>query len=135
MNIQHKPILDAQKVCRLYGEKDGVDIRYLCTTSLTENGVVPADVFYRDTPHPEFGNKYFALFWGEDGLFICGADHVEVFDFHMLDIDNKLYYSQHRHDFVRVGDNFIDGGRAYFRTNQPSSLRHLKIKDGEFIET
>ena len=57
INIKHYPITKTNQVAELYSEKDGVDVKYVCTTELSDT---IADIFYRDTPHPEFGNKYFA---------------------------------------------------------------------------
>ena len=60
MNIQHSPLFNIKKAEELYTEKDGVEVKYVCTTDL-RNSDIPADIFYRETPHPEFGNYYFGL--------------------------------------------------------------------------
>ena len=141
MNIHHRPIFDIEKVCKLYSEKDGVPVKYVCTTATNVHADYSADVFYRETPHPTFGNRYFALYYNpyaEDAkIMITNADNVETLDFNMVDIDGTLHYSQHRHDFYSVGGVSIDGGRSYLR--RVGNINHpvvsLKLKDGEFYET
>ena len=59
--IDHEPLFETERVCQLYQKKDGVPIKYVCTSA--SGGEARAmDIFYRDTPHPEFGNRYFGLF-------------------------------------------------------------------------
>lgn len=138
MNIIHKPIFDTDKIIKHYEEKDGVPIHYICTSAINM-GTLAADIFYRETPHPEFGNRYFGLYnnsyFGNSTIMITNADPIETLDFTMVDINDKLYYSQHRHDFHTIGDVSIDGGRAYIRLvgnlNYPTVT--LKVKNGEFV--
>lgn len=134
-NIVHRPILETKVVCKIYSEKDGVPIKYVCTSSISARGG-HGDIFYRDTPHPEFGNRYFTLFHSRLGLSIANADNIENLEFGMIgDNDGKLYYSAHVHDFFYVGDAFIDGGRDYVRTGgytRPKVI-YFKIVDGEFV--
>ena len=145
MNINHRPIFDTEKVCKHYSEKDGVPVKYVCTSAIG-NEARAMDIFYRDTPHPEFGNRYFGLVWGitlpfdgaPDGarqIMITNADKIEDAEFGMVEVDGKLYYSQHRHDFYSVGDVAVDGGRAYFKRIGDLSVPAvwLKVKDGEFV--
>ena len=130
-------MLDTEKAARLYSEKDGVDIRYVCTSAVTSYGAQAADIFYRETPHPEFGNRYFGLFQNIDGqLMITGTDGIEGLEFNMVDVDGELHYSQHRHDYRTVGDVAIDGGRSYLRRsgNLSRPVKQLKIKDGVFVD-
>lgn len=136
MNIQHNPILDVEKASRLYSEKDGVEVRYVCTSSITRHGSFAADIFYRETPHPEFGNRYFGLYFNyENQLMITNADMIEELEFNMVDVDGTLHYSQHRHDFRSIGDVAIDGGREYIRRvgNLSHPMKFLKVKDGAFV--
>jgi hypothetical protein len=56
--IKHEPQFDTDKICKIYSEKDGVPIKYVCTSALGDEAQA-MDIFYRDTPHPKFGNKYF----------------------------------------------------------------------------
>ena len=62
MDIKHPKIFDTDALEEHYSEKDGVPVHYVCTTDLKASDK-PADIFYRDTPHPEFGNKYFGMFF------------------------------------------------------------------------
>jgi hypothetical protein len=139
MNIRHNPKLDVQKAAQLYSEKDGVSVKYICTSSISKSAAVAADIFYRGTPHPEFGNRYFGLYYDSQGrLMITNADKIEELDFYMVEVNDELHYSQHRHDFRSVGNGIaIDGGREYFRatfTDRESFTRKtLKVKNGEFV--
>jgi hypothetical protein len=139
MNIKHRPIFNTERVCKLYSEKDGVPVTYVCTTALGD-GTQAVDVFYRETPHPEFGNRYFGLFYVDrystwEEISITNADRVEDLTFDMIEVDGQWHYSQHRHDFYSVGGTSIDGGRAYIRLvgdiNVPRTT--LKVWDGEFV--
>jgi len=141
MNIRHNPKLDVQKAAQLYSEKDGVLVKYICTSSISKFGSTAADIFFRETPHPEFGNRYFGLYHDSQGrLMITNADRIEDLDFDMAEVNDELHYSQHRHDFRGVGNGVaIDGGRDYFRVSftDPDSFKRktLKVKDGDFVET
>ena len=135
MNIQHYPLFDIAKVEKLYTEKDGVEVKYVCTTAIQEHAAQAADIFYRATPHPEFGNRYFALYHNamSGSLMITGADQVENFEFGMIeDADGKYYYSQHRHDYKVIEGKMIDGGRSYVRSSGKVDV--FKIQDGKFVE-
>lgn len=135
MTIAHRPIFDTKKVEELYSKKDGVPVKYVCTSALGSEAQA-MDIFYRDTPHPEFGNRYFGLYHNGDHVMVTNADAIENAEFGMKEVDGKWHYSQHRHDFYTVGDVSLDGGRAYFRcvgnVNKPT--KWLKVKDGEFVE-
>lgn len=144
MKINHDPWFNTTEVIDHYSEKDGVDIKYVCTTAL-KNDTIPVDVFYRETPHPEFGNRYFGLYITPfDGkVYVCDADYIEELEFGMLkDTYGVYHYSQHRHDMrpVKVNvkgediDGAIDGGRAYVRTLGSAQADTYIVKDGEFVE-
>jgi hypothetical protein len=132
--IKHRPLFDTEKVIKHYEEKDGVPIIYVCTTDLRISDM-PADVFYRETPHPDYGNRYFGLFYNhmKEHLMITNADIVEEFEFGMVENDNgELEYSQSHHDYKKFDNgNMIDGGRAYVRG---WGYTMYKVKDGEFIK-
>lgn len=135
--IKHEPKLDIEKVIKLYSEKDGVPIKYVCTSDLNGRTM---DIFYRDTPHPEFGNKYFGLFVKrvfmpkiKDKLFITNADDIESKVFGMIESNGDYYYSRSRHEPNAVNGKFIDGGRDYVRSNCPT--KSFIVKDGEFMES
>ena len=135
-NIKHRPNIDVSEAERLYTRKDGVPVKYVCTTSLG-SGTRESDVFFRETPHPEFGNRYFGLCYVEDKLYIHSADHVEDLVFDMLEVNGRCYYSKSRWDYHSLPDgSVIDGGRAYTRVLWPSGKlpkrKSFKIKDGKF---
>jgi len=132
MNIQHEPLFDTAKVEAHYTEKDGVEVRYVCTTDLTASDC-PVDVYYRETPHPEFGNRYFGLYYDtiRDHTMITNADKVESLEFGMIEVDGKYYYSQSHHDYKRIGNKMIDGGRVYIRSSGCDVV--LRIIDGKFF--
>lgn len=137
MSIHHRPLLDTEKVEQHYSEKDGVRVTYVCTSAI--GGEAQAmDIFYRDSPHPDFGNRYFGLFYAHkyDGLAITNADKIEEAEFGMKQHEDAWHYSQHRHDFYTVGNVSLDGGRAYFRCvgDVRSPTKWFQVRDGEFVE-
>lgn len=117
VNIKHYSITNTENVEKLYSEKDGVQVKHVCTTEF-DNGVI-ADIFYRDTPHPTFGNKYFAILFRDDIPYIANADTVENLTFGMVkNDDGDLEYSRSRHDYKSFKNgNMIDGGRSYIRSS------------------
>lgn len=138
MKIKHHSLFNTEKVCEHYSEKDGVPIKYVCTSALAGEEFA-RDIFYRETPHPEFGNKYFAIHeWPPGQVWISNADKIEdvVFDCIENPDTGEWEYSQHRHDYRQVGAVAIDGGRSYTRLvgdlNVP--VKPFRVKDGEFIE-
>ena len=133
MNIKHEPIFKTDAVAEHYSKKDGVPGKYVCTSAL--GGEAQAmDIFYRDTPHPEFGNRYFGMFIDlQDRVVITNADRIDGAEFAMIeDNDGNLHYSAHRHDCKMIGDNMIDGGRAYIRSTGAVVL--YKVCDGEIVK-
>ena len=132
--IIHKPIFNVPEIEKYYSEKDGIPVKYVCTSATNEYDAFARDIFYRENPHPEFGNRYFSLFHCRDGSTMIGnADLIETLDFPMIEDSNgDLHYSAHRHDYKVVEDKMIDGGRAYVRTNGCVVIQH-KMKDGEFV--
>lgn len=138
-NIAHRPLFDTAKVEKLYSEKDVIPVKYVCTSALGEQNF-SVDVFYRETPHPEFGNHYFGIYrnqFADDAeVMITNADKIEDLEFGMKEVNGKWHYSQHRHDFHTIGDVSLDGGRAYFRVvgNVNTPTKFFKVKDGKFVE-
>ena len=135
LNIIHHPISNIAAIEEFYSAKDGVNIQYVCSSALGSDEYA-VDIFYRDTPHPNFGNRYFAIRHDpySDNSFIMNADRVEYLDFAMIEDSNgNLHYSAHRHDYKVIDGKIIDGGRAYVRTNT-SNLRYFNIRDGQFAE-
>lgn len=131
MNIKHNPRFDTKKVIEHYEQKDGVPITYVCTTDIY-NSDLPIDVFFRESPHPEFGNRYFGLYAYNGDVMICDADNVEELDFGMIQDDEGTYhYSESHHDYKVIDGKMIDGGRMYIRCNSGYEL--FRVKDGQFI--
>lgn len=133
MNIKHEPIFKTDAMAEHYSKKDGVAVKYVCTSAL--GGEAQAmDIFYRDTPHPEFGNRYFGLFIDQqDRVMITNADIIDGAEFAMIeDGEGNLHYSAHRHDYKSVDGKMIDGGRAYIRSS--GSVELFKVRDGEIVK-
>ena len=132
--IKHLPITNTNKVIEHYTDKDGVPISYVCTTDFKISDR-PVDIFYRETPHPKFGNRYFGIAPNyEDGSYVIfNADEIENFSFGLvLDDDGNLQYSQSHHDYKSFDNgNMIDGGRAYIRGS--GKISYYRIKDGEMV--
>lgn len=142
MNIFHRPAFDTQLVIDHYSKKDGVPIKYVCSSAFNKHSDIAGDIFYRDTPHPQFGNRYFALYHrfrdssSDPVLMIANADNIENLEFEMLEIDGQLHYSKHVHDFFTIGSVSIDGGRSYLRLvgDARYPVKTLVVRNGEFEE-
>ena len=135
MNINHEPQFDTDKICEHYTKKDGVPVTYVCTSALGDEAQA-MDIFYRETPHPEFGNQYFGLFHSMSGdLMITNADKIEQAEFGLVeDNDGNLQYSAHRHDYKRFENgNMIDGGRAYIKSSM-CEVKLYVVRNGEMVE-
>jgi hypothetical protein len=133
MKIKHFPITNTEKVCEYYSKKDGVPIKYVCTTDFHMSDI-PLDIFYRSTPHPEFGNRYFGIRLSDDkNYYISNVDNVENLTFGLVEDDNgDLQYSQYHHNYKSFDNgNMIDGGREYVRYSGKIYIH--TIKDGEMI--
>ena len=132
MNIKHAPVFDKKKAKSYLENKDGVVIDYVCTTDLGESDT-PVDIYYREDPHPEFGNRYVGLFSRKEHIMITNADKVEEYEFGMIeDRDCLMWYSQCHHDCLMIDGKMIDGGRQYIRSSGDHVV--FSIKDGKFIE-
>ena len=138
MDINHIPLFDTAKIEAHYTEKDGVEVKYVCTSATNEHAANAADIFYRAEPHPEFGNRYFGLQHDHmrGHMMITNADTIESFDFGMIEGPEGWEYSQHRHDYRTVGDCAVDGGRAYFKRVGDLSVpcKFMRVVDGEFTD-
>ena len=130
--IKHFPITNTDKVVEYYSSKDNVPISYVCTTDLHKDDS-PVDVFYRDTPHPEFGNKYFAIRVYDINIYISNADNIENCTFGCVEDDEgDLQYSQYRHNFKSFDNgNMIDGGRNYIRHSGKVDV--YLVRNGEMV--
>ena len=133
--IKHEPLFDTDKVCKHYSEKDGVPIKYVCTSALGDEAQ-SMDIFYRDSPHPEFGNRYMGLYYNviSNNLMITNADRIEKQEFGLVeDGDDNLQYSAHRHDYKMFENgNMIDGGRSYIRSSGCPVYSYV-VCDGEMV--
>ena len=134
--IKHEPLFDTEKVCKLYSEKDGVPVKYVCTSALGDEAQA-MDIFYRGTPHPTFGNRYMGLYRNyliSDGVMIANADRIETQEFGLIEDDaGDLQYSAHRHDYKMFKNgNMIDGGRAYIKSSGCPVYMHV-VRDGEMV--
>ena len=136
MKIKHKPQFNIEKVTAHYTKKDGVPVHYVCTSDLDESDK-PFDIYYRDTPHPEYNNYYFGLYADDDRMMICKADAIEKYQFGMIsDAKEEWVYSQSIEDESKTDTGFISGGRQYIsRGGNLETQDHIvcKVLDGEFV--
>jgi hypothetical protein len=130
MNVHHKPNIITHLAEVHYSDKDGVPVKYVCTTALDGSNRT-YDVFHRNTPHPEFGNHYFGLRNINEVMHISNADVIEGLEFGMIESQEGWHYSAYRHDFIKIGDKIIDGGRAYTRG---WGYEMFKVVDGKFVK-
>ena len=133
--ISHRPVLDIEIIADHYSKKDGVPVTYVCTTELRGDNSA-WDVFFRETPHPEFGNRDFGIrrdFCTEEPrVWITNADNIEAESFGMVEWNDVYHYSRYRHDYFTVGAGcMIDGGRAYIRSSGPTTK--FRVIDGELV--
>ena len=142
MKIQHRSLFDTKVAEALYTKKDGVPVSYVCTSG-SKHSTYAMDIFYRETPHPKFGNRYFGLFYDQDTrlmanprIMITTADWVEDLTFGMIKSEGYWHYSSHRWDMVQTGVGFIDGGREYVRLggNPVPVATVFVVRDGKFVE-
>jgi hypothetical protein len=138
MNIKHHPLLDIKKIEKHYSEKDGVPVKYVCTSAPNLNATYAADIFYRETPHPEHGNHYFGIYVNPTNtdITITNVDNIEDLEFNMIQGPRGWEYSQHRHDYRSVGITAVDGGRAYFKRSGDLEVPTCTfiIRNGKFEE-
>ena len=135
--VMHNPLFDIEKVCELYSKKDGVPVTYVCTSALGDEAQA-MDIFYREIPHPEFGNRYMGLYRNyliSDGVMIANADRIETQEFGLIEDDaGNLQYSAHRHDYKKFENgNMIDGGRAYIKSSGCPVYMYV-VRDGEMVK-
>jgi hypothetical protein len=107
--------------------------RYVCASEHQGRSV---EVFYGDEPHPDSGSRYFALYYAGDDLMITNGQFVEEQELDAVIADNgDIVFSRARHDFHTSPDGsvWIDGGRAYTRTNT-TKMTTLVVKNGNLVE-
>ena len=131
MDIKHDTLTNVDQIIKTYKQTEGVDVKYVCTTDIV-TGNTPADIFYRDTKHPEYNNNYFGLLInGESGVTIMNADMVTELHFGMVENDDGLYEYSRTADDTKVfaNGNEIAGGRLKIVSNAPCDI--FKIVDGD----
>lgn len=130
--IKHEPIFKTDAMVEHYSKKDGVEVKYVCSSALGSEAQA-MDIFYRATPHPEFGNRYFGMYVDQkDRVMITNADRIEDAEFAMIeDTNGDLHYSAHRHDYKTVDGKMVDGGRAYVRSS--GDTISYRVVNGELI--
>jgi hypothetical protein len=137
MNIKHRPVFNTMIISEHYSNKDKVPLEYVCTSAPNKHADYAADIFYRETPHPEYGNRYLGVYRnGDNQVMITNCDMIEDLTFSMVEGLDGWEYSQHRHDYRNVGSVAIDGGRAYTKLvgDVHTPVKTMKVKDGVFEE-
>lgn len=101
---------------------------YVCDT---EHKDMPVSVFYGKTAHPVSGSRYFALYRADTIMITDGSFIEEQEITGAVAQDGEVVFSRSRHDYVTSSDGsvFIDGGRAYTKTNT-RNLVTLLVRDG-----
>lgn len=129
MNLLNDPLLFSEEnIKKIESVKNAV---YVCDTEMKD---ILVSIFYGDTPHPVSNSRYFGLYYTpEDNiLMITDGSFVETQTFYGAVANNgDVIYSRYRHDYRSSPDDsvFIDGGRAYTRTNT-KNIVSLKVTDG-----
>ena len=135
--FNHRPLHDTKHIAEHYSQKDGMEVSYVCTTALNiASDTIPMDIFYRESSHPEFGNRYFGIYQNpiDDRMYITNADSVEDLEFTCAQMeDGQMAYSRHRHDLVEVDGGAIDGGRSYTRVIGDVGVLNARVKDGKMV--
>ncbi len=97
----------------------------------------PAAIFYQPNPDTSKGHThYFGIFVENSKIYI--TDGSSAFDEPIVGIvaDNgEVIFSRYRHDYVASQDKsvWIDGGRDYYRCNNPKRLVHITIDQDKLI--
>lgn len=137
-NIYHDSLIPIDKVKFVedfYSKKDEVDVKYVMTSALPNsiNSLRRYDIYFRETPHPVFKNRYFGLAWQNKQLYIVNADSIDDIVIGMIydDETDTYHYSSHRHDYKSFKNRVIDGGREYIRG---FAYKLFILKDGKFKE-
>lgn len=136
VRFRHRPVTKADAIAEHYTKKDGVPVKYVLTTEI-KCGNTPYDIFYRDTPHPDYGNRYFGIMYNRtvESWFITDADSLEGEQVDCIELHGLYHYSRYRHDFVQVGPYHIDGGRCYTKVGGMvlPTIYNFTITNGELV--
>jgi hypothetical protein len=111
--------------------EDLKNAKFVCETE--QNGLHVA-IFYADEAHPDSGSRYFGLYYTgvENQLMITNGAFIEEQNITGVVAENgDVIYSRYRHDYRRSPDDtvFVDGGRAYLRTNSINTV-NMVVKEG-----
>lgn len=126
MKIIHNPVNpNCLDIAKRYSEKENTKINYVLTSDIHYSDH-PFDIFYRENPHPEFGNRYFGI----SQSYITNADKAEDWVIGMIrDSKYNYYYSRSHHDCISIPGAMIDGGREYLRG---TNFLRFRIRKGKF---
>ena len=130
MKLLNEPVLFSEENVKKI--EDLKSAKYVCDTE--QNGLHVA-IFYANEAHPDSGSRYFGLYYTgvENQLMITNGAFIEEQDIAGVVAENgDVIYSRYRHDYRRSPDGtvFVDGGRAYTRTNAAQGVS-LKVENGE----
>jgi hypothetical protein len=111
--------------------EDLKNAKFVCETE--QNGLHVA-IFYADEAHPDSGSRYFGLYYTgvENQLMVTNGAFIEEQNITGVVAENgDVIYSRYRHDYRRSPDDtvFVDGGRAYLRTNSINTV-NMVVKEG-----
>lgn len=92
-------------------------------------------VFYRETPPPQYPNRYLGLYRHPETnrLMIRDADYVEGHVFTAIPSRDGIVYSTYSHDQRTLDECSIDGGWDYTRA-QGEGLILVRVMNGVFEE-
>ncbi len=142
MPVNHRLTEYDQKIVDGVSEHYGMS--FVCLTQL-QYGNILWYIFYSENPDHSKGHSNYASFRVVNRkLYVSnGLRSVEELNrcgvFGLKDnTTGEIVYSQDRHDFVTLGDYFIDGGRDYTHTDAVNTDTHsivdLEIVDGVLRE-
>lgn len=129
MKILNEPVMFSEENVKKIEEVKNA--KFVCET---EKDGVHVSIFYGDEEHPDSGSRYFGLYYTsiENQLMITNGAFIEDQEISGVVAGNgDVVYSRYRHDYRRSPDDsvFVDGGRAYLRTNGVHIVT-LKVEDG-----
>lgn len=130
MKILNEPVMFSEENVKKIEEVKNA--KFVCET---EKDGVHVSIFYGDEKHPDSGSRYFGLYYSgiDQNLMITNGSFIEGQEIAGVVADNgDVVYSRYRHDYRRSPDDsvFVDGGRAYLRTNG-TQLVSMKVEDGK----
>ena len=100
---------------------------------------MPVDVFYQPYPDLVRGHShYFGMYrdtYTDETMITDAKSAFSVPMVGLLTEDGEVIVSRYRHEYVAKGDNFIDGGRDYVRSNTNSSMVVVTVDKDQFVIT